>query len=269
VNSQVEKARALEEAAAEIPDGATVFLGGTVLDRKPMALVRALAAAGTRDLDLVTFAGSLDVDVLVGAGAVRSVAAAYVGLGSLGSAPRYRAAVESGVIEDREYTEWTLLGRLRAAAMGVPFLPTRAAHGSEVVDRLGLRPVENPYDGTSYLALPPLHPDVAVLHAWRASPVGDVQLAFPPQHLWDVDVVAAHASRRVVVSVEEIVDEAVIFAEPHLTVLFGHQVDAVVLAPGGAWPSSCPPDHEGDHAAVAAYRASGGDPASLAGANAA
>ena len=170
----------LDAAAGLVGDGDTVYTGGAVLRRKPMALLRALVAAGRRDLDVVTFAGSLDVDLLVGAGVARSVSTGYVGLGHHGFAPRFTAAVLAGDVDDREHTEWTLLGQLRAAAMGIPFLPTRAGAGSAIVADLGLQQVVDPYGGGTYHALPPLRPDVTLLHAWRASPAGDVQFSWPP-----------------------------------------------------------------------------------------
>lgn len=257
------RVRDLAAAAALVADGDTVYVGGAVLRRKPLALCRALADAGRRDLHLVTFAGSLEVELLLAAGALRAVSSAYVGLGHHGFAPRFRAASEQGRVEDREHSEWTLLGRLRAAEMGLPFLATRGGTGSEVVAALGYETVQDPYGGAEYLAVPPLHPDVTILHAWRATPAGDVQLAWPPEHLWDVDVLAARAARRVVVTVDELVDPAVVAAEPHLTRLFGFEVDAVVHAPRGAWPTASPPLHDEDGDAVAAYLAGDGDVAVL------
>jgi glutaconate CoA-transferase subunit A len=257
------KVVSLQDAADVVQDGNTVYLGGTVLDRKPVALVRAIVAAGRRDLDIVTFAGSIDVDLLVGAGAARSVAAAYVGLGPSGSAPQFTAAVKAGSIEDLEYSEWLLLGRLRAAAMGIPFLPTRGGAGSDILDLHGFEQIVDPYTGDSYTALAPLRPDVTLLHAWRASAAGNVQLAWPPQHLWDVDVVAARAGNRVVVEVDEIVPESVITDAPEHTRLFGFEVDAVVEVPGGSWPTSSPPLYEEDATALAGYAESGGDARSL------
>lgn len=251
-------------AARSVPDGAMVYLGGAVLRRKPLAFVRALVDAGVRDLEVVTFAGSLEVDLLVAASAARSVRSAYVGLGHAGFAPHFSAASRGGTIEDLEHTEWTLLGRLRAAAMGLPFLPTRAGEGSEVVAALGFESVSDPYTGTDYVALPPLRPDVTVLHAWRASAAGDVQMPWPPEHLWDVDVVAARAARRVIVTVEEVVDGEIIAQSPELTRLFGFEVDTIVAAPGGAWPTASPPLSDTDEAAVAAYQRSGGDVTTVA-----
>ena len=255
------RSESLATAIQSVGDGASVYLGGAMLSRKPMAAVRAIAAAGRRDLHLLSFAGSLDVDLLVGTGAAASVAAAHVSLGPHGPAPCWARAVRDGLLSDREQTEWTLIGGLRAAAMGVPFLPARAGIGSQVVEELAPRHVRDPYDGDEYLAIPPVVPDVAVLHAWRATPRGDVQLPWPPDPLWDVDVVAARAARTVVVTVEEVVGEAVVAGESHLTRLFGFEVDLVVEAPGGSWPTACRPLHDVDDEALAAYAASGGDSA--------
>ncbi len=253
----------VSRAAETVNDGDTVYFGGTVLDRKPMELTRALIRAGKRDLDVVTFAGSLEIELLVAAGSVRSVAAAYIGLGRFGPAPRFVAGVKAGVFDDLEYSEWSLLGRLRAASMGIPFLPTRAGTGSETLAIHNFASVADPYSGDNYVALPPLQPDITVLHAWRASPSGHVQIAFPPQHLWDIDVLAARAADRVIVGVDQIVSEEEIASIPEHTRLFGFEVDMVVELPGGSWPTSSPPEHDVDEGAIGAYVSSGGDAGTL------
>lgn len=247
----------MDRAVAAVRAGDSIYLGGAVLDRKPMAFVRALAASGTSSLDVMSFAASVDVDVLIAMGSVRSVASAYTGLGRLGRAPAFSAAVTAGLIEDREYSEWMMLGGLRAAAMGVPFLPTRAAAGSEIVDIHDFRTVEDPYTGHQYLALSPIRPDIAVIHAWRASAAGTVQTAWPPDHLYDVDVLAARAARTVIVTVEEIVPDGEVAAHSEWTVLLPVDVDLVVAAPRGAWPTAARPAYGADHAAIAKYQVSG------------
>lgn len=249
----------LDTAAARVLHGAMVYLGGAVLRDKPVAFCRALVARAARGLDVVAFTGSVDVEVLLAGQAVDTVRSAYVGLAEHGLAPRFRAGARDGSFTDLEYSEWTLLLGLRAAATGAPFLPTRAASASGLARRLGMRSVRDPYGGDEYLAVPPLVPDVTVLHAWRASESGDVQFSSPPEHLWDVDVVAARAARTTIVTVEEIVPENAIAATLERTRLFSFDVDAVVLAPGGAWPTATPPLREADHEALATYAASGGD----------
>lgn len=242
----------LDAAVALVGDGDTVAIGGAVLARKPMAAVRALAACGRRELELVTFAGSLEVELLLAAGALRAVRSSYVGLGAHGAAPRFAAAVAAGTVEDLEESEWMLLGRLRAAAAGMPFLVTRAGIGSDLVAARGLREVSDPYSGRSFLALPALHPDVAIIHAWRSDQSGNIQMPWPPDHLADVDLLLARAAHRVIVTVERLVDRDEVKASARDTVLFPFEVDAVVLAEKGAAPTALPPLYELDPVGVLA-----------------
>lgn len=240
----------LEQALAGLGPGAVVAVGGSSMARKPIAAVRALAGSGVRELDLLTFTGSLDVELLIRSGCLRSVRSSHVSLGEAGRARAFEEAVVAGQIDDLEESEWMLLGRLRAAAAGLPFLPTRAALGSDLVAARGMRRVDDPYTGVSYLAVPALAPDVALIHAWRADPHGNVQMPWPPEHLADVDVLLARAAKRVVVTVERIVSAEEITRSAERTVLFGFEVDAVIEAPRGAWPTASPPDYCADPAAM-------------------
>jgi glutaconate CoA-transferase subunit A len=201
-------------------------------------------------LELVTFTGSLDVELLIASGCLRSVRSSHVSLGEAGRARVFEAAAVAGRIEDLEESEWMLLGRLRASAAGLPFLPTRAARGSDLASARGLRPVTDPYTGVEYLALPALAPDLALIHAWRADAAGNVQMPWPPEHLADVDVLIARAARRVVVTVERIVSAEEVARTAERTVLFGFEVAAVVEAPRGAWPTASAPDYGADAAAM-------------------
>jgi glutaconate CoA-transferase subunit A len=239
---------AWQDAADLVRDGDTVAFSGAILRGKPIAAARALAEAGRKDLDLVTFTGALEVELLLAAGALRSVTSSYVGLGTYGPAREFAAAVADGALDDRELSEWMLVGGLRAATMGVPFLPTRAALGSQLVEERGFQTVTDPYTGDELLAVPAIRPDVGFVHAWRADVDGNVQLPWPPDHLADVDVLVARASRVTVVSVEEIVPADIVDADPERTKLFGFEVDLLVEAPGGARPGSLPPlyQEEGD-----------------------
>lgn len=252
-----DKTSTLGTAADLVTSGTTLYVGGAVLSRKPMAFIRSLAEVGRTDLELITFAGSVDIELLVAQGCVAAVASAYVGLGSAGPAPAFKRAVEDGSVIDREYSEWTMLAGLRAASMGVPFLPTRAALGSQLLDELAPASIDDPYGTGTFLAIPPIRPDVTVLHAWRATPSGVVQFAWPPEHLWDVDVVAARAARRTIVTVEQIIDDATAAAEAQLTALLPLDVHAIIEAPGGSWPTAAPPLHETDHDFVSAYARDG------------
>ncbi len=242
----------LAEAIGSLPAGAVVATGGAVMARKPLAAIAALVESGARGLELVTFTGSLDVERLIGAGSVRAVRSSHVSLGEAGRAGVFEAAVVAGQIEDLEESEWMLLGRLRAAAAGMPFLATRAGLGSDLVAARGLKEVLDPYTGTNYLAVPALSPDLALIHAWRADANGNVQMPWPPEHLADVDVLLARAAKRVVVTVEHLVSAEEVRRTAERTVLFGFEVDAVIEAPGGAWPTGSAPDYGADLQAIRA-----------------
>jgi glutaconate CoA-transferase, subunit A len=243
----------LTDAMAGLAPGSVVAVGGSPLARKPLAAVRALAASGARELELLTFTGSLDVEILLAAGCLRAVRSSHVSRGEAGRCAVFERAVDAGAIEDLEESEWMLLGRLRAAAAGLPFLPSRAALGSELVAARGLREVTDPYSGVDYLAIPALAPDLALIHGWRADAAGNLQMPWPPEHLADVDVLMARAAKRVVVTVERIVPVAQIAADAQHTVLFGFEVDAVIEVPGGAAPTGSAPDYGADLPAVRAF----------------
>lgn len=203
-----------EEVAAAIPDGAVVATGGTIHERKPVALCRALAASGKK-IDLVTFLAGEDATILLGAGALRSLTATW-------------CAADRAGVDWRESSEWLLLTSLRAAAIGLPFLPSRAGLESDLGG--ALKTVADPYSGAVLAAHPALRPDFALIHAWRADAEGNVQLPHPPPHLWDVDLLLARAAVRCVVSVDEIVPVEVTRRDSHLTRLNRVDVDFLVAA---------------------------------------
>lgn len=238
------------EAVAGVGEGDLVGIGGGILNRKPMALVAALAEGEAR-LDVVTFLASTDAELLAAGGRLRRLTASYCGLERAGRPPAFDAAVESGATDWVESSEWLLLDGFRAAAMGLPFLPSRAGRGGDLRPARAVREVQDPYSGQLLAAHPAIRPDLALIHAWRADEEGNVQLPEPPDHLWDVDVILARASRRVVVSVEELASREEVRHTSHLTRLTRLEVDALVLAPKGSWPTSCRPLHEEDRAALA------------------
>lgn len=242
------------EAVAGLEAGALVGIGGSILNRKPMALVAALAAAG-RPVNVVTFLASTDAEALAAAGVLRKLTASYCGLERAGRCPSFNAAVREGRTEWDESTEWLVVDGFRAAAMGLPFLPSRAGLGGDLPASRWIRTVTDPYGGAVLAAHPAVRPDLALVHAWRADEEGNVQMPFPPDHLWDVDVELAKAARRTVVSVEEIVDAADVRRTAHLTRLTRIEVDALVLAPGGARPTACRPAYAEDPRAIAALGA--------------
>ncbi|MDX6339610.1 MAG: glutaconate CoA-transferase, subunit [Streptosporangiaceae bacterium] len=244
-----DKRASLADAAALVSDGALIALGGGLSARLPMALVRELVRQRRTGLHLVGSAHSIDVDMLVGAGAVRRCEESYVGFEQdLGLAPAYRRAAEEGTIEVAESCCATILAQLRAAEMGVPFLPVRGVRGSDIVR---LHPeyaeVTCPFTGETLVAVPPLRPDVTLLHAPSGDRYGNLHLEQP----YVLDERFASASQTVVATVDELVSTEQVIAAG--VTIPAHLVAAVAHVPFGAHPSSCYPRYAYDRSHLQEY----------------
>lgn len=244
-----DKRKTVAEAVCLVRDSAMVALGGGLSARLPMALVRELIRQGRRDLHLVGSAHSIDVDLLVAAGAVRRCEESYVGFEQdLGLAPAYRRGAEQGEIEVAESCCATILAQLRASEMGVPFLPVRGVRGSDIVS---LHPeyaeITCPFTGQALIAVPALRPDVALLHA----PVGDRYGNLHLEQPYVLDERFASASASVIATVEEIISPDEV-AAVGITIP-AHLVSAVAESPYGAHPSSCYPRYAYDRAHLREY----------------
>jgi len=252
----------LDRAAEVVTDGSLVALGGGLSARLPMALVRELIRQGRRGLHVVGSAHGIDVDLLVAVGAIAVCEESYVGFEQdLGLAPAYRRAAESGAIEVRESCCATILAQLRAAEFGLPFMPVRGVKGSDI---RRLHPeygeVTCPFTGETLVVVPPLSPDVALIHAPLGDRRGNLHLDQP----YVLDERFAAASRNVVASVERIASSEEV-AEAGVTIP-GHLVTAVAEVPYGAHPTSCYPAYAYDRPHIADYvRAATAGGADLAG----
>ncbi|GAB3354697.1 MULTISPECIES: CoA transferase subunit A [Amycolatopsis] len=237
-----DKRTTLAEAASAVADGAIVALGGGLCARLPMALVRELIRQGRTGLHLVGSAHSIDVDLLVAAGAVRRCEESYVGFEQdLGLAPAYREAARNGLIEIAESCCATILAQLRAAEMGVPFLPVVGVRGSDIGSlHPEYREIECPFTGQKLVAVPALRPDVALLHAPSGDRYGNLHLEQP----YVLDERFASASKAVIATVDELVSTEDVTAAG-ITVP-GHLVSALVEVPFGAHPASCYPRYAYD-----------------------
>jgi glutaconate CoA-transferase subunit A len=239
----------LDQAARTVTDGALVALGGGLSARLPMALVRELIRQRRRGLHVVGSAHGIDVDLLVAAGALAVCEESYVGFEQdFGLAPAYRRAAETGAIEIRESCCATILTQLRAAEFGVPFLPVRGVQGSDI-RRLHPEYAEMtcPFTGETLVVVPPLRPDVALIHAPLGDRRGNLHLDKP----YVLDERFAAASRAVVASVERIASTAEV-AEAGITIP-AHLVTAVTEVAYGAHPASCYPGYAYDRAHLAQY----------------
>jgi glutaconate CoA-transferase subunit A len=248
-----DKLVSLQQAAALVRDGDIIAMQGMGTQMSPLGLVRELIRAGKRDLQVAMVVGGIGLDWMIAAGCVRKVMAIIINLDEFGMANNFRRAAEAQKLEIEEYTEHTILTRLGAGAMGLPFGVTRSGLGSDI---LGLHPettkvIECPFTGTPVVACRALEPDVAILHAHRADRFGNIQ--FFPKPIWtDVDVFP-RAAKKVIVSVEEIVENEEIRRTPERTGIPYFKVDALVHLPYGAHPCSLFPRYNFDRAVFQRY----------------
>jgi len=241
------------KAVALVQDGDLLTTGGVSFHRVPMDLIREIIRQGKKDLRLVDREPAIGFDLLIGAGAVKSVRFAMLGLELFGSALNFRWAAEQGEIELIEDTCGAVLNGFRAAAMGIPSIPIRGMFGTDLL-KLGIekgiyRTIQDPFTGEKMVSVKAIEPDVALLHAQRADIYGNIQI-------WGgrfEDVWKAKAAKKVVVSTEEIVDHEIIRLEPHKTTLPYPYVEAVVHLPRGAHPTSCYGLYDADYEHIREY----------------
>jgi acyl CoA:acetate/3-ketoacid CoA transferase alpha subunit len=262
VPSVPDKRTTEDDAVAELRDGMTVGIGGWGSRRKPMSVVRAILRSPVKDLTVVSYGGP-DVGLLCAAGKVRKAVYGFVSLDSIPLEPHFRAARQNGAVEAMELDEGMLMLGLMAAAWRVPFLPTRAGLGSDVVKNSpALRTVTSPYaDGEELLAVPALHLDAAFVHLNRADERGNAQYLGPDLYFDDLFLGAAAAPRRFV-SVEKIVPTAELLAGGtfHTMKINRSMVDGVIEAPNGAHFTNCQPDYERDEGFQREYAKAAADP---------
>jgi glutaconate CoA-transferase subunit A len=246
------------DVVADLRSGMTVGIGGWGSRRKPMSLIRAICRSDLADLTIVSYGGP-DVGLLLAAGKVRKLVYGFVSLDSIPLEPHFRAARQAGAIEVAEYDEGMLQWGLYAAACRLPFLPTRAGLGSDVVRvNPDLRTVTSPYDGEELLAVPALALDAALVHASRADAHGNAQFLGPDPYFDDL---FAAAAERAYVSCERVVPTAELTAAaPVQTVRIQRwMVTGVVEAPRGAHFTSCAPDYGRDEEFQREYATAAGD----------
>jgi glutaconate CoA-transferase subunit A len=240
----------LEDAAALVPSGGLVAIGGLWFQNNPSALARQLIRAGARDLRIVAAPpSSYAVDLLIGARAVARAYVAHVSFDHLGLAPNFRRAAETGAVEIVDCDEATVLGGLMATVEALPYHPVTSINGTDLV-RTSPLAAPQPVAGRGPVAAPSaMAPDVALLHAQEADVYGNVRYFGTPF----CDPLFAKTARTVIVSVDRIIDNSAVRAEPHRTVIPGYLVDAVVEAPYGAHPAASQGRYPHDEEHLAAY----------------
>ena len=238
-----------EAIARYVPPGGSVAMGTALESLIPFAAGHELIRQGRRDLELIGPISDMLFDQLIGAGCVRRIVAAWVGNVSAGLGHNYRRAVEQGIpngLELEEHSNFSIGLGLLAAAMGVPFLPTRTLLGSDLAD---CNPRLRPGEQKGLLYVDAIEPDVVILHVQRADAEGHA-------HCWGnlgVSREAGLAAKGAILIAEEIVPTDVILSDPNRVLLPPHRVLAVAHVPGGAHPSPVQGHYARDHAYFSAY----------------
>lgn len=215
------------DAANWIEDGMMIAVG----EPAPMAMLRHIIRRGIKNLTVV--ASGLSLDLLIAAGCVRKTVSYYAGGGfGVPVAPSFRRAVEQGEVETWECEEGILTTGLRAAAQGLPFLPWRGGVGTSLPEvNPDLKIMTDPINGETLIAVPPVKPDVTILHAAASDPYGNVQHFGGPGWL---DLFLYRAADRTIVQVEKVISNEDVRSNPWATTIAA--ADAIVRAPYGAHP---------------------------------
>ena len=237
--------------AAHVHDGDTVAIEGFT-HCISFAAGHEIIRQKRRNLTLARMTPDLVYDQMVAAGCAKKLIFSWLGNPGVGSLHAIRrrtepAALAAGesLLEIEEYSHHGMVGRYVAGAHRLPFYPLRSYSESDLpkVNPL-IRTVQSPFGGEEVYAVPPLNPDVTIIHAQRADAEGNVQM----WGLLGCQKEAAFAAKRVIAVVEEIVPTSVIRADPNRTIAPGLIVSAVVCEPLGAHPSYVQGAYDRDNA---------------------
>jgi acyl CoA:acetate/3-ketoacid CoA transferase alpha subunit len=253
----IDKQMTEEEAVSKfIQDGDYIGteLYGTV--RCPQSLMNEVIRQGKKDLR-VAGQGVYELDLLLGAGLVKALDHTYIGMEVYGISNCLRREVESGRVE--ECVEWSnaaIAWRFKATAMGVPFIPTRSMLGTDTLEYSAAKVVEDPFGGDPIALLPALILDVGLIHVHRADKHGNAQIDGISGFAFEL----ARASKRLLISAEEIVSTDEIRRQPDRTIIPYYLVDAVIHAPFGSHPGEMCYEYERDEDQIKAWVEASRDP---------
>ncbi len=232
---------AKEAVSRFVEDGMTVITGG-FFHAISYAITHEIIRQGKKHLTICQASFNEQADQLIGAGCVDRVIASYVWMEVFGPVYNFRRAMEKGIphkIQMEDYTNFAMMARFMAGAMGIPYMPVHSMKGSDMMTHSAwmgdkkVKLMKDPFgSGEEHAVVPALCPDLGYIHAQRADEEGNVQM-------WGVLGDAPwsmRASKNVIVSVEEIVDRSVIGRDPNRTIIPGYKVSAVIKEPFGAHP---------------------------------
>ena len=231
------KVQSLQDAISRhVRDGMSIATGCGLESLIPFAASHEIIRQHRKNLTLIGPISDTQFDQLIGAGCVRKIQASWVGNVAAGLGHNFRRAAEAGEpapLEIEEHSNFTIGLALQAAAMGLPFLPTRSIKGSDIAKEVHFGRVHCPFTGEELLAVRAIRPDLAILHVQRADDQGNA-------HFWGnfgVMREAGMAAQKVILTCEELVDHSVILSDPNRNLIPGFAVTSVVHEPNGSFPS--------------------------------
>jgi glutaconate CoA-transferase, subunit A len=232
-----DKVMSLEDAAALVPDGASIGIGGSTLSRTPMAMIWALIRADRKDLCCMRSITSSEGELLFASGVSRHIITSWFSQGIVWGVSRVmRLYTEEKRARFEEWSHMAMGLRFRAGAMGVPFLPMRSMMGSDLTGQLPeVKQIDCPFTGEELVLVPALNPDFALIHVQRCDAYGNAQIDGLP--FMDLDL--ALAANRVILTTERIVSNDQIRRAPAHTKIPFLAVEAVVEVPFGSAPHEC------------------------------
>lgn len=233
-----------EAVSRLVADGDYVSFDFSSYTRGPLGLIREIIRQRKQNLWYCAKFTLMESALLVAAGACSRIDVGFMGLGDT-----LNRAVEEGRVKVTEWTNGTLILRHLAGAMGVPFLPTRALLGTDTLKYSGARVIQDPFGGKPVALVPALNPDVGLIHVHQADVYGNARCFGPGV----APLETAMASRKVIISADEIIDHDDIRKDPGRTTIPYYMVDAVVYAPFGAYPGGLPGVYEMDFEHFAEY----------------
>lgn len=240
------KTMSLKEAVETyIQYGDYLVIGGFGSNRTPIAACHEIVRQRKKNLSFAGHTSTHDFEVLCAGEVFNKLDAAYVvGLEARGLSPCARRYLQSGKVEITEWTNYTLAARLKAAAMGVPFVPGRSMMGTDTFRYSAGKIVECPFTGHKLVLLPALYPDVAVIHVHEADKFGNCR--FKGISVSDIDL--ANAAKRLIITAERLITNKEIRRDPSATRIPFYLVDAVCEVPYGAYPGTMPYEYFSDEA---------------------
>jgi glutaconate CoA-transferase subunit A len=237
----------LDALARRVASGTRLSIGGHHFARLPIALLRAIAESGVRNLNYFAWAGGLPLELLLEAGAVGSIDICFSSLDIFGLAPRFREVAENRQLPISDWPALTMIQGLRAAQQNLPFMPVQLPKGSTMMERCPA--VTYHRDARTGMEIGLVEAqviDTLLLHAPRADSDGNVEIYGAKA----LDLALTGASRQVLVTVEEIVPAGTLQQGGRNTILTRNLITAIAEVPSGAYPTSCLPYYATDYARI-------------------